>query len=471
MAIRDSQKPRAAQAGFLMRAYRESFQRKDGRRGLTQDDLLRLMAEVDVDGEYGERYSHATVSRWETGQTSPSVERFRTFGKALELSDDEVAGLILLSGLAPDYAAAVGQANGKADAPSVRRAPADEAEASSAGADRQQGETILRPLAFGKDVVRFLLLRFLPLAVGIAALGLVMEFLGGDLAWVPVTFVALAVCLALGQGFLLGDPEAGLREFFWVTLFVLLTTPLLHFAPLSMDHYNFYSIVEWGGTSIAYMLALLLNLALSASAGLAFHLLWRWQNTGARSNRSAHLRAAWAVLPPTGVVFVTVVVLSNAWVWMQLAAVMLITAAVFVVLLVIRDPMINPSESDRRFVLSTVFTVAVVGTVLGMATVLAIYLAPNVPMVLPDHNLVWSWDLNYEQLGYTRQEALDLLKLGYLWHATSLFAYMAFVVGGTLIVAVFRMGSGNVHQAEDASALDVNPDGAVSGERRKARAS
>ena len=97
MAIRDSQKPSAAQADFLMRAYRESFQRKDGRRGLTQDDLLRLMAEVDVDGEYGERYSHATVSRCETGQTSPSVERFRTFGKALELSDNEVAGLILLS--------------------------------------------------------------------------------------------------------------------------------------------------------------------------------------------------------------------------------------------------------------------------------------------------------------------------------------------------------------------------------------
>ena len=166
-------------------------------------------------------------------------ERFRTFGKALELSDDEVAGLILLSGLVPDYAAAVGQATGKADAPGVRRAPADEAEASSVGAERQQGETILRPFAFGNDVLRFLLLRFLPLAVGIAALGLVMGFLGGDLAWVPVTFVALAVCLMLGQGFLLGDPEAGLREFFWVTLFVLLTTPLLHFAPLGMDHYNF----------------------------------------------------------------------------------------------------------------------------------------------------------------------------------------------------------------------------------------
>ena len=454
-----------------MRAYRESFVRKDGRRGLTQDDLLRLMAEVDVDGEYGERYSHATVSRWEAGQTSPSVERFRTFGKALELSDAEVAGLILLSGLTSDYASAVEQATAKADARSVRRAVADDVDTSAIAADEKQRSSIWRLSSVENHLVRFLLLRALPLAVGIAALGLVMDFLGGDVAWFPVAFVALAVCLVLGQGFLLGDAKAGLREFFWVTLFVLMTTPLLQFAPLRMDHYNFHSIAGWGGTSIAYMLALLLNLALSASAGLAFHLLWRWQNTGERSVRSAHLRAAWAVLPPVGVVFVAVVVLSNAWVWIQLAAVMPIVAAVFIVLLVIRDPAINPSENDRRFVLSTVFTVAVVGTVLGMATVMAIYLAPNVPMVLPDHNLVWSWDGGYEQLGYTRQEALDLLKLGYLWHATCLFAYMAFVVGGTLIVAVFRMGGGNAHLAEGRPALDATSSAPPAGERTNARPS
>ena len=467
---RDSQRARAAQAGFLMRAYRESFLRKEGRRGLTQDDLLRLMADVDVDGEYGERYSHATVSRWETGQTSPSVERFRTFGKALELSDAEVAGLILLSGLAGDYGSAIEQATGKVDARSVRHGVPDEGDASVIAVDEQQNRNIPGLSSVKNHAVRFLLLRILPLAVGIAALGLMMGFLGGDVAWVPVAFVALAACLVLGQGFLFTDPAAGLRDFFWVTLFILLTTPILQFAPLRMDHYNFHSLAHLGDTSIAYTLTLLLNLALAASAGLAFHLLWRWQNSGARSNRSAHLRAAWAVLPPVAVVFVTVVVLSHAWVWMQLAAVLLIVAAVFIVLLVIRDPMIKPSESDRRFVLSTVFTVAVVGTVLGMATVLAIYLAPNVPMVLPDHNLVWSWNLNYEQLGYTRQEALDLLKLGYLWHATSLFAYMAFVVGGTLIVAVFRMDGGNVHQAEDEPALDATAVGSLASERRNARA-
>ena len=60
----------------------------------------------DVDPEYSQRYSHATVSRWESGLTRPTVERLRTFGKALNLSEYEVAGLLLLTRLAPDFEAA-----------------------------------------------------------------------------------------------------------------------------------------------------------------------------------------------------------------------------------------------------------------------------------------------------------------------------------------------------------------------------
>ena len=80
---RNEQRSRAAQAGFVMRAYRESFVRKDGRRGLTQEELLRRMTEVDPD--YEERFSHATVSRWESGATRPSASRLLVFGKALDL--------------------------------------------------------------------------------------------------------------------------------------------------------------------------------------------------------------------------------------------------------------------------------------------------------------------------------------------------------------------------------------------------
>ena len=86
-----------------MKAYREAFVPGPGRRGLSQEELLRRMA--DVDAEYAQRFSHTTVSRWESGTTRPTVDRLRVFGKALNLSEDEIAGMIYLAGLAEDYQA------------------------------------------------------------------------------------------------------------------------------------------------------------------------------------------------------------------------------------------------------------------------------------------------------------------------------------------------------------------------------
>ena len=149
-------------------------------------------------------------------------------------------------------------------------------------------------------------------------------------------------------------------------------------------------------------------------------------------------------MPPVALVYLGVVVFSNASIWIQLAVLMPIAAGNFTALLVIRDPTIKPSESDRRIIFATVVIVMVIFTALGIAVAAAIYLLPNVPTVLPDHNLIRSWELDLERLGYTRREALDLVNLGYLWHAICLFIYMFFVVGGHFIVAIYRMGSGSV---------------------------
>ena len=135
----------------------------------------------------------------------------------------------------------------------------------------------------------------------------------------PTAYVAFVIGIVLAQGFLLPDRNAGLREFFWVSLFFLLTTPLLQFALIRMDHYNFHTIGNLAGTQMPYMLALLLNLVVASAAGLMFQLLWRWQSSGDSGGSSALRRAAWVALPPVISVYAVVVVITKISVSMQLA--------------------------------------------------------------------------------------------------------------------------------------------------------
>ena len=95
------ERTRSVQVGFLMKAYRESAPGKDGRKGVSQGELLSRMASVDP--EHHKANSHSIVSRWESGETVPTVRRLETFGAALGLPEEEVEGLILLAGLSPDY--------------------------------------------------------------------------------------------------------------------------------------------------------------------------------------------------------------------------------------------------------------------------------------------------------------------------------------------------------------------------------
>ena len=448
---RDVQRLRSAQVGILMRSYRESFALGTGRRGLSQAELLRRMGEVD--DVYETRYSHGTVSRWESGSTRPSVDRLRVFGMALNLSETEVAGLILLAGLAPDFPGAALALSSGSDPVRRPESPGvvpgvvlegvelgdpdrDSLLAGSVGGRRRRG---LMPSLSAE--VRLFFLRVLLLGVALTACGYVLSLAGWDGSLHTVPFAGFAVALVLGQGFLFPERQAGLREFFWVSIFFVLTTPLIQFAPLGLDHYNFHVLDAIRGTWIPCLLALLVNLVLASGAGVLFHRLHRWQYVGGETG-GALRRALWVTLPPLVVVYGVAVVITNASVSIQLAFLVPVIATVFTALLVLRDPEVTFSERDRRILFPVVAATAMLCGTLGLVVIVAIYVSPDLPMVLPDHNLLGSWEIDFGELGITRDEALDRLNVGYMWHAMSLFAYMAFVVGGSLIVAVYRMGDG-----------------------------
>lgn len=421
-----------------MRTYRENFVDGDDRQGLTQDQLLSRMAGVSVD--YAERYSHATVSRWESGRTRPTLHRLQVFGAALELDQADVAGLVLLAGLAPDFETAYEHAELDLGSSVPDRSITAEPGDGAPGKTSDHTFSIKSLFLMTRKSAWVTPARFGLLAVTIAACGYAMSMFRWEASWMPVAYVGFALTLVLGQHFLLPDTGRDLGEFFGVTVFVVLTTPLLQFAPLGMDHYNFYAIGNLNGTHVPHMLAILANLALGFAGAMMFRIRWPWRYSSDSALSNALRQAAWQVIPPVGLVYAITVAISNVSVRIQLAVLMPVIAAGFVFLLVLRNPEINPSERDRRFLISTSVALAIVATTLGIIAILTIYVSPSLSSVLPDHNLFRSWEIDFVALGYSRGAALEKVNLGYMWHAMCLLAYMVFVFGGYLLVSIYRAG-------------------------------
>ena len=451
---REDRRLRAAQVGMLMRAYRESFTQPDGRKGLTQEDLLGRMA--DADGQYGERYSHSTVSRWESGATRPTKQRLVAFGKALELSAVEVEGLITLAGLdgreqsgalnpaASADGAGVGIANNPEDALATSGAP-----------NRRAGDRLIASSNLA-DPIRFCLSRFLLPGLCVAGGGYALSSLGWTPDWILTFFIAIVMGLVLTQGFLRMRKGDQLREFFFVSVFFLLSTPLLQMPLIRMDNYGFYTIADFAGTPIPCLLALMVNLALALIAGLLFDFLWKRHYSKDVSERRAPQRAAWVALLPLVFVYCCIMVISNVGSWIHLTVVLPVLGVVFITLLVLRDPMITPRERDLRFLLWAVVTAIIMLSALGGAAILTLYLAPST-LPQPDHNLLYSWNIDFAALGYAQDELADKLHLGFIWVALSNFVYVVVVIGGNLIVAIYRRGSGNGDQPAMVVSEPPNP--------------
>ena len=420
-----------------MKSYREAFVLGRGRKGLNQEELLHRMGEVDP--EYSQRFSHATVSRWESGATRPTVERLQTFGRALNLTDEEVEGLILLAGLSAEEQGPTGEsASSEKSLPLSAAKDEDLVPETETRAGSESGMARGLP----GDLARFFLFRFVVPGLLIAGFHYFLSFLGWNNTWMPVICVAFAFLVVLGQGLVLPDRSAGLRDFYWVSVFFVLTTPLLQFALLGMDHYNFHLLVGYG-TMLPYMLALLTNLVLAWSAGLMFHLLRRWRYRNGTTVGGTVTGAASVTIPPLGVVYAVVLVITNFSVTVQLSVIFAVLPLAFSLMLFFRDTGVHFTEQDRRMLFQVMVTAACVSSAVGIAVIMSIYLSPDFPSVLPDHNLVRSWELDFGALGYTREEALDRVNLGYMWHAMCLLIYMTCVVGGRLFVEVHRLGRAN----------------------------
>ena len=124
----------------------------------------------------------------------------------------------------------------------------------------------------------------------------------------------------------------------------------------------------------------------------------------------------------------------------------------FTTLVVLRDKDVSIGEWDRKFLLCTAVAVTIVLTAFGLAAILATYLQPSL-YAMSEQGLLYTWEVDFDALGYPADEYLDRSRLAVVWASLTTLAYMVIVIGGKLIVTIYRLDGGDSSVASSATAV------------------
>ena len=417
-----------------MQSYR--LEREGRGRGgrLSQSGLLSMMGRIK--DEYAD-YSHSTVARWESGQILPTEERLEIFGAALDLPRAEIDGLIALAGLGAESAAVE---TGKALAASHNETEA--ASVGSVGSSENDGKSDRQVPSYSGAVLRYCLTRFTLPALVIAGAGCALYFMSLSAPWMFVIYVSLIVVMVMVQGFMKLRRSNDVRDLLFVSIFFILTAPLFQTPMVGTDVYGIYTIGGFAGTPFVYLVALIVNLLLAATAGVVFDVLWRWQYSGPRRSRRAYQRAAWVAFPPVALVYVCNLLFAGVATSFALLIVLPVVGGVMMALLVLRDREVTISEWDRRFLLQSAMGITLALTVLGGAVIVVFYLNPVMISPAKHTTLFYSTTIDFNALGYPESDIVARYLVSSTWSSVTTLAYMTIVLGGSLMATIYRLGSG-----------------------------
>ena len=418
---------RAKLTGRLMRSFRQSYAVAGRKAGLSQDGLLDLMGQADPG--YFNTLDRSTVSKWETGSILPTRERLEVFGKALCLSRAEIDGLLDLAGLGS------GVENSAYDGGKVK-VEAVEGVTHEADVD---GYGSVGP-SFTGEIVRLVLAKFLLPGLAIAGAGYFLASVGWSADWILSTYIIVVICGVMSYHFLRLRRSSWLRDLLFVSVFVLLSIPMLQAPLIRMDPYGFYAIDGFSNTPIPYVLALLVNLLLALSAGLLFDFFWRWQYSVRTGN--PFRQAALVSFPPLVFVYVCALLFCCAGTWIYLLEVFPVLGGVLMAILVLQHESIQLTEWAKRFLFQTCVAITIVLGSISLIAMVVVYWDPSLQLV-PDHTLLRSWEVDFNALGYPPEEFADRGRVGLVWSCLAAIIYMVTFVGGSLMITICRKGNGD----------------------------
>ena len=420
--------------GRLIRSYRDDS-RRNGRH-LTQEGLLALMVEKGEDS--AAYWDRSMISNWERGVRHPPREFLVAFGRALNVPQSEIDHIMALAGYenlsdeeGRDAILAAAQAI-ESQMESLQHEVRNLVDSTSAP------EVAVDASAVAKNA----LMRLAPPGIYALVVGFILNALGQNGTMALLAFVLVGFAIVVGQWAsrrLKPGPDRSERDhivdLFFLSVLFTLNASLLIGAIAKTDHFGFYTIEPFTNTPLALLATFLTHLALSLVASVMFSVLWSRQY-GSQGRTNAYSRAVWATLPPILFTYVSVAVFANLGSWISLMVIHGILFGAFTVIVALNDP--ETSVKDVDFVLKMAILAIVLLSAFGVAGTLIAYMEPDILVTSENFRFITLPEVSAENLGYTSEEGLKLMRLGNLWMSLANILYLATVLGGYLLVTIRR---------------------------------
>ena len=292
------------QLGMVLKGYRELA-------GLSQERLAEVLTS---DESYTGPRDRSQLSNYERGQSPPSQRFLREFLKILgpvlaergvELQDSDLDYLLFIAGYSSKAQTDVSDLRSGVNVVRV-------------GQERlQEGvedltERVSSSLSI-EERLKDALAKMVPPALYVATVGYIIDALGLVRTWVLMAYVIVGLGVVIGTPMLRrfrSGRHDRMGDLFFVSAFLLMSTPLLQGAFTRMDHYGFHTLTELTGRSIPFMLAMAVNLVLALAASAIFNVLRNWL-LGEISSFGPLTRAVLATAPPVAFLFTNVLLFCN----------------------------------------------------------------------------------------------------------------------------------------------------------------
>ena len=440
------------QLGMVVKGYRDAA-------GLSQEGLSELLKEH---AQYQGSRDRSQISNYERGKVLPSREfltafltvlRPRLVEKGIELDEQDTDHLLFIAGYFSQPTTDVadlrsstqdikaGQATLQADVENVRIA-----QAMIQGGLQDLSQRVSGSVSINERV-KDALVKMVPAALYVATIGYAIDALGLFRTWVMLAYLCVGIAVVAGTVMmrrLKTYASDRLGDLFFVSVFFVLSAPLLQAAFTRMDHFGFHTIERFTGTPFPFMLAVLANLMLALVASTIFNVLRNWlYGRGAEMNPITC--ALSATLPPLVFVYTNVLIFCNPGMWIFFLGALSSLVGGFAAILAFNDPELRLDDRDSWLV-KAAFAVILVVSISWSAWNLATYMEPSV-VSSAHHNTIWSSDPElepldaptseyFDALGYPETEYVERIRFGSLWTGQATAAYLIIVIGFNVFATI-----------------------------------